>query len=158
MSTLITSPAGTSGKQHNLHGAAGQDVEIIVPIGTTVRQVESTSASHIHTVEKVLKHTTKYDLLDQCFRLNTNYTPREDRVEWLFEKLPVDWKCRYKLDDGHDVIQDGGIRLDLLVDGERHLVCKGGRGGKGNPYFVTNEIKGPPCKKILLFSLSKIFK
>lgn len=40
-------------------------------------------------------------------------------------------------------LDTGAMLCEVLVDGEEHVVAKGGRGGKGNAFFVTSTHQAP---------------
>ncbi|KAI9208550.1 obg family GTPase CgtA [Polychytrium aggregatum] len=155
-----TAANGTMGSSNNMHGANGEDMVIRVPVGTLVRQVQapiyaSSTAAELGDdeggVEAVGQDETEnadedeidveeqneiyaeqmMRLLEKHFKFKTNYRPREDRARWLMERLPP------------KPYVPPPVLLDLTVHGEKHLIARGGRGGQGNPHFVTHEIKGP---------------
>ncbi|KAI9092352.1 obg family GTPase CgtA [Phlyctochytrium arcticum] len=143
-------PNGVHGHGKQMHGADGEDLEIVVPVGTEVRQLDtppnSTSVDdnanndNEQVEEQDLseeeiqnrKQQAKEDLVSQHFKFRTGYTPQLDRIQMLVERIPYQSK-RVK----------PPIRLDLTEDGQRHLLLRGGLGGQGNPHFVSPEIRGP---------------
>ncbi|MCU0623774.1 MAG: GTPase ObgE [Gemmatimonadaceae bacterium] len=40
-------------------------------------------------------------------------------------------------------LETGALLCEVLADGEEHVVAKGGRGGKGNAFFVTSTHQAP---------------
>lgn len=50
-------------------------------------------------------------------------------------KVPVGTVARYEL--------DGEIVHDFVTDGEEVVMAKGGRGGRGNPHFLSNTNRAP---------------
>ncbi|MFN9349786.1 MAG: GTPase ObgE [Gemmatimonadota bacterium] len=40
-------------------------------------------------------------------------------------------------------LESGEVLCEVLADGEEHVVAKGGRGGKGNAFFVTSTHQAP---------------
>jgi GTP-binding protein len=135
-------PNGTTGETRNMHGANAKEIEIVVPVGTVIRQVDPLSGkaqnlthdnddlipdkSEEELAEERLDHIKKY------YRFRTGYTPHEDRIELLKGRIPPPTPLPHKRVD-----------LDLAFDGERSLLLRGGRGGLGNPHFASNDIKGP---------------
>nr|KAJ3419669.1 GTPase of the mitochondrial inner membrane that associates with the large ribosomal subunit [Polyrhizophydium stewartii] len=75
----------------------------------------------------------RMEILSQHFKFRDKYAPQEDRMRMLFERIPRDSaKSSAPM-----------LEFELLEDGERRLVARGGRGGLGNPHFVTPVIPGP---------------
>ncbi|KAL3893765.1 MAG: hypothetical protein SGCHY_005644 [Lobulomycetales sp.] len=70
--------------------------------------------------------------MERFFKFRSQYSPQDDRIDFLKRRIPL------KLPEPEPV------SLDLTQDGERHLVLAGCRSGKGNPHFVSQEIRGPP--------------
>ncbi|KAJ3105469.1 hypothetical protein HDU97_008085 [Phlyctochytrium planicorne] len=145
--------SGGSGTAKTMHGADGKDVEIVLPVGTCVRQVDSPHAQQLQIMQAELEEKNKAEGGDQVpsetvdeevqwdndfqevsrhFKFKTGYLPHQDRLEFLKEKIPP------------PIPPQPPICLDLSEHGQRHLIMKGGRGGFGNPHFVTEDIKGPP--------------
>ncbi|KAJ3202862.1 hypothetical protein HDU67_000247 [Dinochytrium kinnereticum] len=143
---------GGGGQAKAMHGADGKSVEIILPVGTCIRQVDSPQAIALkraavgraldveeeeELVENVAmdenaEATRRLDDVRRHFKFRTGYIPHEDRIEFLKERIPP------------PIPPPPPVFLDLTRDGERHLLVRGGRHGLGNPHFATNDIKGPP--------------
>ncbi|KAJ3182555.1 hypothetical protein HDU85_002654 [Gaertneriomyces sp. JEL0708] len=132
---------GGNGEGKQMHGADGKDVEIRVPVGTYVRQwvepdaqdpCEDGPDQSESDNEKERKALEQLELLHRYFKFRNNYIPQRDRINMLLERIPYQSKATAKL-----------IEFDLATDGERRLIARGGRGGQGNPHFVSTDIKGP---------------
>ena len=78
---------GTAGKSKNLHGANAPDIEFVVPIGTTIRQVfpsellnkkpeESEEILEIDQKEEEIKR------IEISYKFKSGYFPQEDRIKW----------------------------------------------------------------------------
>ncbi|KAJ3414949.1 hypothetical protein HDV05_005780 [Chytridiales sp. JEL 0842] len=146
---------GTVGQPRNMHGANAEPVEILVPIGTTLRQVHSQEMeSQLQKLKNELlleseeandddedaefgdrseeKALDRLEFIKKHYKFRTGYNAHEDRIRMLREKIMPPTPMPYKR-----------VELDLTRDGERHLILRGGRGGMGNPHFASNDIKGP---------------
>ncbi|KAI8849564.1 P-loop containing nucleoside triphosphate hydrolase protein [Chytridium lagenaria] len=144
-------PDGGQGGAKQMHGADGKAVEIVLPVGTCIRQVDSPQALALRLAalkdqgvdseilkdlkDEVDEETAAMDRLDlirKHFKFRTGYVPHEDRMSFLKDRIPP------------PTPPSPPVCMDLTKDGERHLLIRGGRGGVGNPHFATNDIKGPP--------------
>ena len=123
ISSVYRAAHGWNGKSHGLHGAGGADLEITVPVGTTVRQVYMNDD---HLVKDDLQNIENLDddearfLAEKYFKFRAKYDPQDDRVRWLLSRVPP------KREIGVPIF------VDFTTDGQRHLVLKGGRAGLGN--------------------------
>ncbi|KAI8928563.1 hypothetical protein BC831DRAFT_447748, partial [Entophlyctis helioformis] len=70
-------------------------------------------------------------LVQQHFRFRSKYLPQNDRIKMLMERIP------------QRIAVKPPMHFDLLQDGERRLVARGGRAGLGNPHFASPTIPGP---------------
>ncbi|TPX35977.1 hypothetical protein SmJEL517_g01811 [Synchytrium microbalum] len=159
---------GEAGRGSGRHGSAGADIGLVVPIGTTVKEIDppewyTSPSSKKVDVKSILnpsspaEYTNEYrrrsasisvDGLDelseaeyemtpqvqlarQLYKFRHDYFPRPDRLKYILERAPQ-W-----------MPPPPKIELDLMVDGERHVLARGGRGGAGNPTFVSAEMRGP---------------
>jgi GTPase involved in cell partitioning and DNA repair len=141
MKILYRAKNGDVGRSRSLHGAAGESLEIIVPIGTNIRQITIPSV----TTDAVKEDSSKSEPMsaesrfekyraqvERHFKFRSKYAPQDDRIHFLRKRIPM------KFPDPDPVY------LDLTEEGERHLILKGGRAGKGNPHFTSTDIRGPP--------------
>ncbi|KAH9270952.1 obg family GTPase CgtA [Batrachochytrium salamandrivorans] len=185
--------SGSSGMGKQMHGHDGDDLEIVVPVGTLIKEVATFSKAKTaqllqdEKVAQAKREVTKSiefeedmialrfaeklregeldSVLDEelitQFRVNRDaqlelrseerrnrqmitigehfkfrdkYIPQEDRMQMLFQRLP---KKKRR------VVEYKPIEFELLEDGERKLLARGGIGGLGNPHFVTPTIPGP---------------
>jgi GTP-binding protein len=119
---------GRTGRGKCMHGPNGEDIELVVPVGTVLRQLEvpSTPPTQLH-------EDPKLDTLYKNFVFKQGYEPQEDRIKIWLERIPYKSKKQPPL-----------LELDLAKDGERILIRKGGRGGFGNTHFQTPLVPGPP--------------
>lgn len=90
------------------------------------------------------RHKTKYIAESGLAGGPNNMTGRSAKD--LIVKVPAGTIVRDKL--------DGSLLGDLVHDGQELIVCKGGRGGRGNQHFVTSSNqaprmaeKGAPCEE-----------
>ncbi|KAJ3159927.1 Mitochondrial ribosome-associated GTPase 2 [Geranomyces michiganensis] len=139
--------AGGNGQGKQMHGADGRDLEIVVPVGTLVKFTDppvSVSVGH-EVVDATLERTedeTELDkdeermrLIDKHYKFRSGYSPQEDRIEMLMERLPYE--------SAQSAAPTVGFSFDLTTHGERRLIARGGRGGPGNPHFQSTVIRGP---------------
>eukprot|EP00842_Homolaphlyctis_polyrhiza_P005829 jgi/Hompol1/6247/HPOL_002241-RA len=85
----------------------------------------------VSTAAPVTPSDERMELLSKYFKFRNQYLPQEDRIRMLMERLPRHQQT------------PAPVHFELLEDGERRLVMRGGRGGLGNPHFVTPVIQGP---------------
>jgi GTP-binding protein len=94
-------------------------------VGTLIKQEilenSSTEVASLSKEEKVKKF----------YRFKGDYFPQKDRMDFLLERVSSN-EQRKTL-----------IEFDLLEEGEKKLLVRGGQGGFGNPHFVTPQILGP---------------
>lgn len=136
---------GLAGASKRRHGAEGDDLEIPVPLGTRIVEVRDASEGSQQTIEsqlearkrvttrsgKTLDSAADLEVVKEFFKFKADYVPQADRIEMLWERMPQIRPLEEPL------------CIDLLTDGERLRVAKGGRGGYGNPHFVSPTIPGP---------------
>ena len=96
-------------------------VNVFNQVGTTVRQV---------TLNVIEQTGNDWDLVKKYFKFRHKYVPKEDRIEMLLKRIPKKIERKELL------------FLDLVKQGERHLLVKGGLGGFGNPHFATPLMPG----------------
>ncbi|ORY08173.1 GTP-binding protein Obg/CgtA [Basidiobolus meristosporus CBS 931.73] len=120
VSLKIHGQRGSSGKAKHHDGKSGADVLIRVPVGTVIREVELSE-----------RDAESLPPNDDCFihypgwrnkNLHNIFTDTIKPISIPRQKLP---------------------ELDLKTDGQKHLLCYGGLGGFGNPYYVTGQNKYP---------------
>jgi GTPase involved in cell partitioning and DNA repair len=104
-------PNGKSGQNKHMHGANAPDLQIIVPTGTTVKQINSRE-NEINLTQ----------IVDRHFIFRQGYRPQEDRVNMLMERVSEKKPIP-------------PVHVELAADGDKVLVAKGGQGG----YFVLNQ-------------------
>ncbi|KAJ3270410.1 hypothetical protein HK104_004934, partial [Borealophlyctis nickersoniae] len=149
------SQEGAPGGGKQKHGANGRDLEIVLPVGTIVRQVDVPMRSSPEKdaeedeeldsgwgpYERELTDEEREDIrkrkleemLRTHFKFRSGYFPQDDRVQMLLERIMETPKA----------YEAPRINLDLMEHEERHLIIRGGSGGYGNPHFMTPEIRGP---------------
>ncbi|OAJ38904.1 obg family GTPase CgtA [Batrachochytrium dendrobatidis JEL423] len=185
--------SGSAGMGKQMHGHDGEDLDIVVPVGTLVKEVYTSSKARTAQLlkekeeDRAEREATKkieFDedmvalrfaeqiregdldevldeeliaqfrakraaqlevrseartrrqmkIIGEHFKFRENYVPQEDRMQMLFQRLPQNSK---------QAMPSNPIEFELLEDGERKLVVRGGAGGLGNTHFVTPTIPGP---------------
>ncbi|TPX57337.1 hypothetical protein PhCBS80983_g03919 [Powellomyces hirtus] len=138
---------GGNGFGKQMHGADGQDVEVVVPVGTLVKFVdppvtaagaaggaaENDEEMEFEDEEEEASYH-QMQLISKHYKFKSGYTPQPDRIAMLLERLPY---------EPASSSSTTGTQIDLTKHGQRLLVARGGRGGAGNPHFQSAEIRGP---------------
>ncbi|KAJ3326255.1 hypothetical protein HDV06_000131 [Boothiomyces sp. JEL0866] len=123
-------PDGKNGRSKHMHGENGETIEIKVPVGTVIRQVEPWKVVPPKR-EIDIHEDPRLNLLEQHYIFRNNYLPQEDRIRFLKESIP---RKRRK---------QPLFEFDLKNDGDSCIVFEGGRGGLGNPHYQTANILSP---------------
>ena len=122
---------GKPGETKQMHGANGKDLEIRVPVGTRVTQLDLPEALD----QKKEENHSDWELIKKHYKFKSGYKPQEDRIQMLKERI--------MLPGARTKQSSKPIETDLLEHGQKILVARGGKGGLGNPHFVTPVIPGP---------------
>ncbi|KAF8935235.1 obg family GTPase CgtA [Dissophora ornata] len=153
-------PRGVHGKGSLMHGHAGKDLVIKVPMGTIIREVPSPE-----------KEKTQEDEEDELFHKSlelgeTEAKDREMSKRWvLYPRLTNAWttlpegKVNYFEEAQAWVAEEDRIvearrtamsKKPLLLDVNEHtedgtsfMIARGGGGGYGNPHFLTTQNRAP---------------
>jgi GTP-binding protein len=120
-----------------MDGHAGKDLIIKVPCGTLVwRLPTDPSASEVETLERGRK-------TQSVLQTSASQRPllRARAQERAYEiNLADESDTHPQLDSSHS---PGELVADLVTHGQRHILCKGGRGGLGNRNFATAARQTP---------------
>ncbi|KAJ3000802.1 GTPase of the mitochondrial inner membrane that associates with the large ribosomal subunit, partial [Globomyces sp. JEL0801] len=118
---------GQNGKSKRQHGANGANTIIYVPVGTIIRQVPLPEYKEF---TPSIYEDAEMNALSKYYKFRRNYIPQKDRIKMLWDRV--------------EVRKNSGImmEIDLIKDGQKHLVFRGGQGGFGNPHFQTPLIAG----------------
>ncbi|KAJ3315690.1 hypothetical protein HDV04_002104 [Boothiomyces sp. JEL0838] len=123
-------PDGKNGRPKHMHGENGETIEIKVPVGTVIRQVEPWKV--IPPKKEIDIHEDpRLNLLEKHYIFRSNYLPQEDRIRFLKESIPRKRRKQPLLE------------FDLKSDGDSCTIFEGGRGGLGNPHYQTATILSP---------------
>ncbi|KAF9300091.1 hypothetical protein BGZ74_008306 [Mortierella antarctica] len=152
-------PRGVHGKGSLMHGHAGKDLVIKVPMGTIIREVPSP--------EKDLNPEDEDGLFQKSLELGeTEAKDKEMSKRWvLYPRLTnslttlPEGKVNYFDEAQAWVAEEDRIvearraamsKKPLVLDvnehtedGERFMVGRGGGGGYGNPHFLTTQNRAP---------------
>ncbi|ORE11389.1 obg family GTPase CgtA [Rhizopus microsporus var. microsporus] len=138
---VCSAKRGHNGMGGGRHGMRGDDLVIQVPVGTIVREVPlPEKKEEEEPMDKEARRAARWV-----------YYPRMDEVEAVPEGKVNFFKQAERLMDEEDRYLRWRLRnenptkieVDLAEDGQEVLVCKGGAGGYGNPYFLTTENRSP---------------
>ncbi|KAJ3055334.1 hypothetical protein HK097_010834 [Rhizophlyctis rosea] len=159
VSSVYVADHGRSGGSKQQHGPNGKDLEIHLPVGTEVREVEAPISERPPVFEEEYdsdderrgfappKRTppplvssedqpewqeSDLEKLRQNFKFQSGYVPQDDRVKMLLERIIEEPPPKTEK-----------LSFNLSHHGERHCIVRGGRGGYGNPHFLSSEIRGP---------------
>ena len=130
---------GQAGMGKGMDGLYGKDLVIKVPCGTLVWQVEDTtpvinSADAAEEQRKELEERPTLGLATgkrAVFKTAVGARAMEINLEADDDEKPTT--------DG----RKGQLVADLTTDGQRFVLCKGGRGGLGNRNFATARRQAP---------------
>jgi GTPase len=157
---------GEPGRSNNMHGAEGASIEIELPVGTLIKQVDSPEEISLRLKqEKESLGINSDDERNVSSPLNTSREEynqlrledmsEEELSEQRLQDIQEHFKFRKDYLPHDDRIQmlskrilpptkkTQGLILDITEHKERHLIVRGGRGGAGNTHFASAEIKGP---------------
>ncbi|ORY93547.1 P-loop containing nucleoside triphosphate hydrolase protein [Syncephalastrum racemosum] len=142
----IKGKRGQNGLGSGRHGMAGEDLILEVPIGTIVREREIAAPVRTEEEEDDLfampeedYESTRWvsypreEIEDRPGR--TSFFKQAQRL-MAQEDRYLAWRERK---------QNNGERLlvDLKEPGQEVVLCRGGAGGYGNPFFLTSENRSP---------------
>lgn len=132
---------GEQGMGKGMDGHAGKDIVIKVPCGTLVWKLRDTKPIEGDEEEENSKEGEK-PKKPGIIPSSTSHRP-------VFRSAGGVQAMEYNLEDEEDesgpVIDDekGELVADLTENGQRFVLCKGGRGGLGNRNFATSVRQAP---------------
>ncbi|MFT5466014.1 MAG: GTP-binding protein [Verrucomicrobiales bacterium] len=113
----IKAPPGGNGQGQNKYGKSGKSMTLRVPPGTQVYRVSQPAVAKEPTLENV-----------------------EDGLAWMYD-------MNMQADDVVPGEASRGPERELIVDlteiGEEFVLCKGGKGGRGNSHFKSSTNQAP---------------
>ncbi|KAG1145975.1 hypothetical protein G6F37_011110 [Rhizopus arrhizus] len=137
---MCSAKRGQNGLGGGRHGMTGEHLVIKVPVGTIVREIPVEQQEEEEPEDKEARRAARWVYYpraeDQAivpegkvnfFRQAEKLMDEEDRY--------YKWRLRNEKRDS--------IEVDLAEDGQEILLCRGGAGGYGNPYFLTTENRSP---------------
>jgi GTP-binding protein len=125
---------GQFGMGNGMDGKAGKDLVVKVPCGTLVWEVASEPpATDAKTAEEEAESGT--------FKTSSSHRPRF-RTATGGRALEVDLAAETEEQPAMDVAERRLV-ADLTEQGQRFILCKGGRGGLGNRNFATAARQTP---------------
>ncbi|KAI9293261.1 GTP-binding protein Obg/CgtA [Neoconidiobolus thromboides FSU 785] len=128
---------GVNGKGKGMHGQAGEDLFITVPLGTIVKEVDPPKSANVseNSLFKGSDLTSEY--INQVMELDDDMAKyykvypaaKQDTFDFpVPRQIKENQKEKVKLD------------LDLREEGN-YIIANGGKGGYGNPHFSTRDRK-----------------
>ncbi|KAG0035141.1 GTPase of the mitochondrial inner membrane that associates with the large ribosomal subunit [Podila clonocystis] len=152
-------PRGVHGKGSLMHGHAGKDLVIKVPMGTIIREVPSPEKEHnpededgpfqksleLGETEAKDKEMSKRWVLYPRLT-NSLTTLPEGKVNYFDEAQAWVAEEDRIVEARRAAMSKKPLLLDVnehTEDGERFMVGRGGGGGYGNPHFLTTQNRAP---------------
>ncbi|KAI7875287.1 obg family GTPase CgtA [Lichtheimia hyalospora FSU 10163] len=138
---------GQNGMGGGRHGTMGADMVVKVPIGTIVRELESSRTASMQQQEDDDDiQEDEAELLAKRWVLFPREHERDlgpGKVDFFKqaqrtmeqEDKYLRWRARQE--------QPELLQVDLTEEGQQVILCRGGAGGYGNPHFLTNENRSP---------------
>jgi len=133
--------AGGDGADNKKHGANGQDLEIKVPLGciiTIEKDETKTPPNNSKKYSAIDLATMRKEVVSARMvkaGIDTTIEPDEEGSEIEEDDLPEFDK---------EVVQSGPCVVgEILKDGERLCIAKGGKGGRGNVHFKSSTNQTP---------------
>lgn len=140
---------GEHGMGKGMHGRAGKDLIVPVPAGTMVwRLTNADPGEHVRsgTLEQHQDETAFADsgegVQPRSFELRG--TPQPHQVSGGKQSVEAAVDGRPAASSAVGLRRPPGeLVADLTEHGQRHVLCKGGRGGLGNKHFATPTRQAP---------------
>lgn len=137
---LCSAGRGGNGLGEQRHGHTGKDLIIHVPLGTVVREVDPPKPKEIEEemVESEDEKRKKRWVLYPRYEVDgSGKTDFFEDAERLVEEEEQYLRRRQRREPPQK------LHIDLSAAGEQVQIASGGRGGYGNPYFLTTANRSP---------------
>jgi GTP-binding protein len=127
---------GEFGMGNGMDGHAGKDLVVKVPCGTLVWRLPTEPvAESVDEDQPEASWVARHGSSNQRFRLRSAARERALEVDLS--------QAQDEVTAGTGAIPKGELVVDLTDNGQRFLLCKGGRGGLGNRNFATATRQTP---------------
>lgn len=136
---------GGAGMGKGMDGPAGKDIIIKVPCGTLVWQLPSTTPP-AYPPEEAEEDTEEENPEEVAFGRVASATSGRPIIRRAGPERAVEIDLSQDDDStSHEKTprEKGVLICDLTQDGQRFVLCKGGRGGLGNRNFATSTRQAP---------------
>lgn len=140
---LIAEP-GKPGLGKGMDGPAGKNLIIKVPCGTVVWEVSKCTPKN-ELQKKAGEEKQQPVSAHSRPPIPSSHEPRPVlRYQGGARAMEFDLEQEGVGEEGQVESEEGEVMVaDLVVPGQRHVICKGGRGGLGNKNFATSRRQAP---------------
>ena len=135
----LVAPRGEGGMGKGMDGKAGKDIVIKVPCGTMVWLVKDTTPTPEEEAQaaKEAEEAAEAGPLPAHFPSSTGKRPIiRSSAGARGKEIDLSTEKSSKTEDTLDATK-GELVCDLTENGQRFILCQGGRGGLGNRNFAT---------------------
>ncbi|EJU01325.1 GTP-binding protein Obg/CgtA [Dacryopinax primogenitus] len=154
---LVKAGKGEHGKGKWRHGKRGADLVLRVPLGTVVRELSREKPLDPWDDVRLAAEHPEWESLDEAEREKlrrrkvwVHYPSKEEdnasNEQFLDAEGEVKKELRHALwRQRKENESRPGLELDLSepTEGEGIIVARGGKGGLGNPFFASTEVRKP---------------
>ncbi len=136
----LLSQNGQGGLGKGMDGHAGKDLIVPVPCGTMVWRLPNENSPFGGPLEPQEAEDAEQE--DQVLPVSGYQRPLI-RHSGSARAVEIDLSSESELPPPGPGVEKGELVADLTQDGQQFVLCKGGRGGKGNRHFATSTHQTP---------------